>query len=261
MGKSNFLKLILVAIDTIIRTKNMPIETIFISEIDDKSRLTTIGNKPINCEVLPLTTYRAMVDAKKEGDKVGILCFANAKYAGGGFLTGSTAQEESLCYMSNLYRTQLNEPDYYKLSRDKLSGVYSHNQIVSRNVKFIKDEDYNIVDKPFNCDIVITCSAVSKVRLDKNKNNIIDIQSYMTERIRLILQTFLNEGCNKIILGAFGCGVFKNDPEMIAQCFKEVIYDMQLGTYFDKIIFAIPKGNNGHNYDTFKKVMGDWGNT
>ena len=48
-------------------------------------------------------------------------------------------------------------------------------------------------------------------------------------------------GLNALILGAFGCGVFKNDPKSVALKFKEVLIDEKLMNYFDCVIFPIYK--------------------
>lgn len=48
----------------------------------------------------------------------------------------------------------------------------------------------------------------------------------------------LAHGHQNIVLGAWGCGVFRNDPKDIARYFKEVIF-AEFADRFQKIVFAI----------------------
>ena len=59
-----------------------------------------------------------------------------------------------------------------------------------------------------------------------------------------------------VILGAYGCGAFKNPPEVVAEAMKEVIQEFR--HYFEVIEFAVycsPRDDK--NYLVFNKVFGD----
>ena len=60
------------------------------------------------------------------------------------------------------------------------------------------------------------------------------------------------EEVNTLILGAWGCGVFGNDAEFVANSFKKELEEYYADT-FENIIFAIPGGTN---YMVFKRVFG-----
>ena len=65
-----------------------------------------------------------------------------------------------------------------------------------------------------------------------------------------------------LILGAFGCWVFQNPPEVVARAYKEVLAEFEYD--FDTVEFAVycptreqtvnPRGNN---YAVFKRVLGN----
>ncbi len=59
------------------------------------------------------------------------------------------------------------------------------------------------------------------------------------------------------VLGASGCGAWKNPPKEIALIYKEII-DQEYCGVFDKIVFSIldnNKNNNITNYDIFKNIL------
>ena len=56
------------------------------------------------------------------------------------------------------------------------------------------------------------------------------------------------------VLGAWGCGVFKNDPGMVAEVFHEHLSG-EFATAFDRVVFAIP-GKHTENYQAFADVFG-----
>ena len=47
------------------------------------------------------------------------------------------------------------------------------------------------------------------------------VNNCMKSRIQHLLYSALEQGAEILILGAFGCGVFKNDPYDVAKIFKE----------------------------------------
>jgi uncharacterized protein (TIGR02452 family) len=41
------------------------------------------------------------------------------------------------------------------------------------------------------------------------------------------------------VLGAWGCGVFRNDPEAVAEAFKSHLLSPRFMGAFDRVVFAI----------------------
>jgi len=76
-------------------------------------------------------------------------------------------------------------------------------------------------------------------------------------KIRTILSLAAKNKCKFIILGAWGCGVFKNDPEDMADAFYEVLVDEGYERLFTQVVFAIINdGNsNGNNVIIFKETF------
>jgi uncharacterized protein (TIGR02452 family) len=182
--------------------------------------------------------------AYKYNGKVAILNFASYKNPGGMFYEGSIAQEESLCHESDLYCILASDrivDMFYRENRRHLNrALYGDNLLYTPNVTFIHDKELRRMD-------VITCAAPNKGAAQKYQNvSDKECDTAMRGRIQHILLAAIDEGVEVLILGAFGCGVFKNDPRTVAQIFKEEL----IGCPF-KAVFAVP----GEKYYIFKDVF------
>lgn len=180
-----------------------------------------------------------------------LLNFASAKHPGGGFLRGSMAQEESIAYVSTLYHS-LVESDMYEINKeDSKNGLYNDIAIYTSEICVFKlDRDDEAYTEPFYVS-VISCPAVNK--LDAKRKNVEDSTIYdkMVERIRLILETAKMHKVDVLILGAFGCGVFGNDPKDVKDICMGLI-ENEYENIFEKIIFTIPDNDT---YDKFIKML------
>lgn len=208
---------------------------------------TTITVK--NC-----TSMQAYEFTSKE--KVGCLNFASAKNPGGGFLNGAKAQEESLTRASALYPTLLKfERGMYDYNRARSTYLYSDYMIFSPQVPFFKDDDEQLLAEPYCMDIV-TSPAVNVGAIHNNRpNEFNQVETVMLKRIDKILALFLIHGTEELILGAWGCGVFRNEPKDIARYFATFLKPG--GKYahaFRKIIFAVYDTSKTHdNINAFEK--------
>lgn len=177
-----------------------------------------------------------------------VLNFASYKNPGGMFIKGSSAQEESLCHESYLYNV-LKEFDksFYEHNRqNKNKALYTNRAIYSEYIRFMRDEEDVFCD-------VLTCAAPNKAAAQKYCN-VTDRVNYSTlkERIRFVIAVAALNKPDTLILGAYGCGVFGQNPFEVAKVFKE-IFD-EYPHMFNRIVFAIPN-KNSKNYEAFKAVF------
>ena len=104
----------------------------------------------------------------------------------------------------------------------------------------------------FNVDI-ITCAAPY---IAKHKyTNKTALKELFKDRIKNIFEAAIDNDVEVIILGAFGCGAFKNPTEVVAKAFHEMIEENNYGNYFEKIVFAIPKGNNFYRFGEYHTTL------
>lgn len=176
--------------------------------------------------------------------RIGVLNFASYKNPGGMFLKGSSAQEESLCHSSILYNILRRfDNSYYMYNRRNVNrSLYEDRAIYSPDVLFF-DKDYN---KRY-CD-VITCAAPNKGAAMKyhGVSEQENIQALMS-RIDFVFNIAKRKGIDTFIIGAYGCGVFKQDAYDVAMIMKQA-----MNMYPLNYIIAIPKGIN---YDKFMEVF------
>lgn len=198
------------------------------------------------------STIEAIVQEKK--DRICVLNFASAKNPGGGFLGGASAQEESLARSSSLYETQIKDKTMYDFNRNQSSFLYSDYMIYSPNVLFWNDDNGDYFEKPFVVD-VITAPAPNKGAMIQHnrKEEIAATKEVFKKRMDKVLAIAANQKCDTLILGAWGCGVFRNEAKDVAHLFKEIIEEKYSGA-FKKIVFAIYSDKNA-NFQQFEEVL------
>lgn len=184
------------------------------------------------------TTVEALLGAKTES-KIGILNFASAKNAGGGFLTGAMAQEESLARASSLYDAQTKSTLMYQRNREQSSYLYTDFLIYSPNVVFWVDDNGVFLETPVLADVITSPAPNKGAMLQNQKSNEIQkIEKVFRDRMEQVLAISELQGVEYLILGAWGCGVFRNEPAIVAQLFKEVLAE-KFQNSFKKIVFAV----------------------
>jgi uncharacterized protein (TIGR02452 family) len=172
--------------------------------------------------------------------KVLALNFASARNPGGGFLGGSQAQEESLARSSGLYRSLLTQPAYYEANRACDSALYTDHMIVSPDVPVFRDDTGALLDEPYFLSIV-TAPAVNAGALLKNSPHLApQILPTMKSRVEKLLALAAHLNYEHLLLGAWGCGVFRNEPESIGSLFASALLkDDRFRGRFRSVHFAV----------------------
>lgn len=224
-------------------------------KIDDKVKRYKNTTIEITSETTLEAAKRLIV---KEGLKDTVcLNFASAKNPGGGFLSGSQAQEESLARSSALYSSLEANMEMYKYNRKYKTGLYSDYMIYSPRVPVFKDDDGKLLDKPYEVSFITAPSVNAGVVIKQEKENIGNIEGTMINRIRKILLVAAVNEEKSIILGAYGCGVFKNRPIDVAKYFKKILIDENLKAMFKRVTFAIYDNSaNKQVIKAFQKILG-----
>lgn len=163
-----------------------------------------------------------------------VLNFASATVPGGGFLNGERAQEEYHCRSSALFACQLHGP-MYAFHLDQANALRSDAMIYSPDVPVFRDDAHRMLEHPFKVAFIsaAACDARDVAPLDQTK-----IPGAMGARIVKVLAAAQANGHDALVLGAWGCGNFANDPALIAELFRQALHGPFKGA-FRRVTFAI----------------------
>jgi uncharacterized protein (TIGR02452 family) len=203
----------------------------------------TLSNSPLApiVEVTGETTLQAAhrLIVQQGESHVLALNFASAKNPGGGFLSGSQAQEESLARASGLYRTLLAGQRYYDANRAVSSKLYTDHAILSPRVPVIRNDAGDLLDRPFLLTF-LTMPAPNLGAIGNNDQERLAVPGSFRRRMNNLFALAATTGHISLILGAWGCGVFRNDPAIVAQLFDESLFgEAAWGRLFHRICFAV----------------------
>lgn len=207
----------------------------------------------VTIEVTNETTAQAAVRLQAAGKtNLVALNFASARNQGGGFLAGAIAQEEDLCRASGLYGCLKRKPLFYNANIMCDDAFYTHGVLYSPNVPFFRDEHNLFLEKPFLLSIISAPAPnLSGSKKEGNANLLIGL---IRERAIRILQVAHTNGHKNLILGAWGCGAFGNDPEMVSKAFMLALTKVP---YFEHVTFAVYDTREPFVlYETFKEICG-----
>lgn len=222
-------------------------ETKFLDKSDGKMPQIIVKDSGVSDEIENLLV--------NFGDKkICVLNFASFTEPGGGFINGAMAQEEALCHVTNLYNILKEFNPLY--DKNKLlinNGVYKNWAIYSPDVVF--DNVYDAMHTCNNID-VITCPAPNASIFFSTFSSEEDVNRYtdiLYERCKYVLDIAKENNVKVLCLGAFGCGVFGNNPYCVAECFKILLETKNYD--FDIVTFPIPAS---YNLDAFKELFNEY---
>lgn len=168
---------------------------------------------------------------------VAALNFASGTHPGGGWLAGARAQEESIARSSGLFHA-LDGREMYRYHRKSGDPASSDWTIHSPGVPVFRTDEGALLEEPWSLSI-LTCAAVNGYALEVHApHRMRDVPGLMTRRTARILSIAAAHGHTRLILGAWGCGAFGLDPEMMAGIFTDALHGEFRGA-FDDVVFAV----------------------
>lgn len=216
------------------------------------------ANKPENdvqtiVEVQNVDCLYAGVQLKEQGYNPAVLNMASRRNPGGGVTTGAGAQEETLFRRTNLFRSLYQFAPYaeqygikcslhqYPLDRN-FGGVYTPDAIYFRESE---QKGYALLEKPVSLSF-ITVAGMNRPDLTIGGMIANHHVEPIKNKIRTIFRMGLVHGHDSLVLGALGCGAFRNPPRHVARLFHEVMDEPEFRNRYRLVVFAILDDHNAH---------------
>ena len=191
---------------------------------------------------IDVTNESTLDAARRLGGDVAGLVFASARKPGGGFLNGREAQEESIARASALYPCLRAADDFYDHHRAHDDLTYSDRVIYSPRVPVFRDDDGNLLPEPYEVSFLTAAAPNRSAILRNQPERADDIPLALLRRTIRVLHVAASHGHRRLVLGAWGCGVFGNDPATVAKIFALALRDNR---FFDHVVFAVLDGQKG----------------
>jgi uncharacterized protein (TIGR02452 family) len=187
--------------------------------------------------VTEVTNETSLSAARRMGPDGACLVFASAKNPGGGFLAGAQAQEESIARSSALYPCQKAADGFYDFHRRQDDLRYSDRVIYSPRVPVFRADDGALLEEPHTVSF-LTAAAPNLGAIATSQPEAADsVPRVLAARAARVLAVAAAHGHRRLVLGAWGCGVFRNDPVAVAGAFAGQLARSQGN--FDHVVFAV----------------------
>ncbi|MFE0792358.1 TIGR02452 family protein [Streptomyces mutabilis] len=190
--------------------------------------------------VFEVTGESSLEAARRLGGEVAVLNFASARNPGGGYLNGAQAQEEALCRASALYTCLLRARGFYDHHRAHRDPFYTDRVIHSPAVPVFRDDRGHLLDEPYTAGFLTAAAPNAGVVLRTAPERAAELPAALAARAERVLETATVHGYRRLVLGAWGCGVFRNDPAQVAGAFRTLLGPGgRFSAAFERVTFGI----------------------
>ncbi|MDL5205205.1 TIGR02452 family protein [Streptomyces sp. ALI-76-A] len=191
--------------------------------------------------LIEVTGESSLEAARRTGGPVAVLNFASARNPGGGYRNGAQAQEEALCRASALYACLIGVREFYDHHRAHRDPFYTDRVIHAPAVPVFRDDRGRLLDEPYTAGFLTAAAPNAGVVLRTAPERAAELPGALAVRAERVLETAAAHGYRRLVLGAWGCGVFRNDPAQVADAFRTLLLgpDGRFAGIFEHVVFGI----------------------
>ncbi|MFC8433508.1 TIGR02452 family protein [Streptomyces sp. NPDC057253] len=187
-----------------------------------------------------VTGESSLEAARRLEGPVAVLNFASARNPGGGYLNGAQAQEEALCRASALYTCQLRAREFYDHHRARRDPFYTDRVIHSPSVPVFRDDSGRLLDSAHLVGFLTAAAPNAGVVRRAAPDRVAELPRALAVRAERVLSVAVAEGYRRLVLGAWGCGVFQNDPAQVAGAFRTLLGPGgRFADAFEHVVFGV----------------------
>lgn len=202
-------------------------------------------------EVVNTTTLACGRELAARGERVAALNFASAKNPGGGFQGGARAQEESLARSSALFAC-IDGNEMYRFHKSRRDPMYTAYAIYSPDVPVFRSDDGALLAEPWPCSFITSPAPNAGVVLQRDPSRRAEVTEQLRVRIDKVLKIAARHDHDTLVLGAWGCGVFRNDPEEVAALFHEALVGPFAGVFRHVAFAVLAQGKRRYVIEAFE---------
>ncbi|WP_436529806.1 TIGR02452 family protein [Actinoplanes sp. HUAS TT8] len=180
-----------------------------------------------------------------------VLNFASARNPGGGFRNGAQAQEESLARASAMYPCLLKAGAFYDHHRADPNLLYTDRIIYAPAVPVFRDDKGRLLPTAYPASFLVSAAPNRSAITLNQPEHLPEIRATLARRAARVLRVAAAHDHRELVLGAWGCGVFGNDPAEVARVFAEAL---AAGPRFDLVVFAV-LDRTGHTRKAFEDAL------
>lgn len=250
--------------------KSVSTQNIITNPASDKDALTVSPEKKKNGHI-KVTRHKSFEEAAgwaRQGKKVAVLNFASALMPGGGGHKVRLTQETCLCRESTLYQCISDQSciDGFYTPHRVLNQLYNDDMIYTPDVTVFKTPDEVPQDMPeedwFKVDVITMAAPNITGFIPRANDSLFNefgfekaVGKIFKKRFALIMREAYEHDVDVLVLGAFGCGEFGNDPKIVAMAAAEAIDEYGFKEAFDMIEFDIYEKDSKKLFHMFRMVM------
>ncbi|MER5748566.1 TIGR02452 family protein [Streptomyces sp. NPDC002088] len=205
------------------------------------------GPEPVQVSATPpadtffeVTGESSLEAARRLAAPVAVLNFSSARNPGGGYLNGAQAQEEALCRASALYTCLLQAREFYDHHRTHRDPFYTDRVIHAPAVPVFRDDRGRLLDEPFTAGFLTAAAPNAGVVLRTAPERASELPHALSVRAERVLETAAAHRYRRLVLGAWGCGVFRNDPVQVAAAFRALLGPGgRFAGTFEHVVFGV----------------------
>ncbi|MFG2120356.1 TIGR02452 family protein [Streptomyces sp. NPDC048710] len=210
------------------------------------TRMYGPGPVPVSATAVAETLFQVTGESSLEAARrladapVAVLNFASARNPGGGYLNGAQAQEEALCRASALYTCLLGAREYYDHHRAHRDPLYTDRVIHTPAVPVFRDDRGRLLPEPYLAGFLTAAAPNAGVVRRTAPERVGELPAALTRRAERVLETAAAHGYRRLVLGAWGCGVFRNDPAQVAGAFRALLGPGgRFARAFEHVVFGV----------------------